>query len=59
MIFSYTMEDPAMRNYIISTANGNNVNYLIPEAVEVIEEASSVIDRIDREIGGKKSKKGK
>jgi hypothetical protein len=57
MIFSHTMKDPAMRNYIISIANGNNVNYLIPNAETLIEEASSVIAEIDREIGGKKSKK--
>lgn len=56
LIFSGIMSNAAMRNYIVATAYGNNVDYLIPTAGELIEEITAIVGRIDDEMAGVKYK---
>lgn len=57
LIFSGIMDNAAMRNYIVTTAYGNNVDYLIPYSRELIEWITAIIDRIDDVTEGKRGRR--
>ncbi len=55
-IFSDIMKNSIIRNYIIATANGNNM-FLIPDADALVDEMAAVIGKIDNEIQNKGNKR--